>query len=88
MKKLLIAMIIAVCFIGVFATNEKSKVYTRQAAIDNINGNLITFCDECGNMWEWEEDIGKPYTIDEKVVLCMDDMDTETIYDDVIIAIK
>ena len=88
MKKLLVTMITSVCFIGAFSIYEKSNIYTRQAVVDNINGNLITFCDNCGYMWEWEEDVEKSYTVGEKVILRMDDMNTITIYDDVIIAIK
>lgn len=88
MKKLLVAMITTVCFIGAFSIYEKSNIYTRQAVVDSINDNLITFIDNCGYMWTWEEDAAKPYTIGEKVMLCMDDMNTITIYDDVIITIK
>lgn len=88
MKKLLATMITSLCFIGAFSVYEKSSNYTRQAVVDSINDNLIIFVDNCGYMWEWEEDAEKPYTIDEKVILYMDDMNTTTIYDDVIIAIE
>ena len=88
MKKLLVTMITSLCFIGAFSIYEKSNIYTRQAVVDSINGNLITFYDNCGYMWQWEEDTEKQYAIGEKITLCMDDMNTETIYDDVIITIK
>lgn len=88
MKKLLVTMITSLCFIGAFSVYEKSNVYTRQAVVDSINGNLVTFCDNCGYMWELQEDAKNPYIVGEKVMLYMDDMNTETIYDDVIITIK
>ena len=88
MKKLFITMITSLCFIGAFSIYEKSNIYTRQAVVDSINGNLLTFCDNCGYMWQWEEEAEKQHTVGEKVILYMDDMNTETIYDDVIITIK
>ena len=88
MKKLLVAMITTVCFIGAFSVYEKSNTYIRHAVVDSINGNIVTFCDDCGYMWEWEEEEEKPHTVGKKVILYMDDMNTETIYDDVIITIK
>ena len=88
MKKLLITMITSLCFIGAFSVYEKSNIYTRQAVVDSINGNLVTFYDNCGYTWEWQEDTEKQYTVGGKVILYMDDMNTETIYDDVIITIK
>ena len=88
MKKLLVTMITSLCFIGAFSIYEKSNTYTRQAVVDSIDGDLITFCDNCGYMWEWQEDTKKPYTIGKKVMLYMDDMNTETIYDDAIITIR
>lgn len=88
MKKLLVAMITSLCFIGAFSVYEKSNIYTRQAVVDSINDNLITFMDNCGYMWEWEEDAKKSYTVGEKVILYMDDMNTTTVYDDVIITIE
>ena len=88
MKKLFATMITTVCFIGAFSIYEKSNIYTRQAVVDTINGGLVTFCDDCGYMWKWQEDAENPYTVGGKVTLYMDDMNTEIIYDDVIIAIK
>ena len=88
MKKLFVTMITSLCFIGAFSIYEKSNIYTRQAVVDSISGNLITFYDNCGYMWQWEEDTEKQYTVCEKVILYMDDMNTNTIYDDVIITIK
>ena len=88
MKKLLVTMIISLCFIGAFSVYEKSNIYTRQAVVDSINGNLIIFCDNCGYMWDWKEEEENPYAVGEKVMLYMDDMNTKTIYDDVIITIK
>lgn len=88
MKKLLVTMITTVCFIGAFSIYEKSNIYTRQAVVDSINGNLITFVDNCGYMWQWKKDAEKSYIVGEKITLSMDDMNTETIYDDVIITIK
>ena len=88
MKKLFVTMIISLCFIGAFSIYEKSNIYTRQAVVDSINGNIVTFCDNCGYTWEWEKKTEKQYTVGEKVMLYMDDMNTKTIYDDVIITIK
>ena len=88
MKKLFVTMITSLCFIGAFSIYKKSNIYTRQAVVDSINGNLITFCANCGYMWQWQEDTEKQYTVGEKMILYMDDMNTETIYDDVIITIK
>ena len=88
MKKLLVTMIISLCFIGAFSIYEKSNIYTRQAVVDSINGNLVTFCDNCGYTWQWKEEEENPYAVGEKVILYMDDMNTNTIYDDVIITIK
>ena len=87
MKKLFVTMITSFCFIGAFSIYKKSNIYTRQAVVDSINGNIVTFCDDCGYMWQWEE-AEKKYIVGEKVTLCMDDMNTKTIYDDAIITIK
>lgn len=87
MKKLLVTMITSLCFIGAFSIYEKSNIYIRQAVVDNINGNIVTFCDNCGYMWQWHDDENL-YTVGKKVILYMDDMNTGTIYDDVIITIK
>lgn len=88
MKKLLVTMITSLCFIGAFSVYEKSNIYKRQAVVDNIDGNMITFCDNCGYMWQLEAEEEKRYAVGEKVVLYMDDMNTNTIYDDIIITIK
>ena len=88
MKKLLVTMITSLCFIGAFSIYEKSNIYTRQAVVNSIDGDIVTFYDNCGYMWQWEEEAEKQYTAGEKVVLYMDDMNTNTIYDDVIITIK
>ena len=88
MKKLFVTMITSLCFIGAFSIYEKSNIYTRQAVIDSIDGNIVTFYDNCGYMWQWQEDTENQYTVGKKVILYMDDMNTNTIYDDVIITIK
>lgn len=89
MKKFLVVMITLVCFIGAFYFYSKSNIYTRQAVVDSIDGNMIIFVDNCGYSWEWEEEEEEnPYIIGEKVTLRMDDMNTQTIFDDKILTVE
>ena len=77
-----------ICLAGAFYIGSKSTIYTRQAVVDSINDNVITFVDDCGYLWEWELEDEKPYTVGERVSLQMDDMNTESVCDDIIKAVE
>lgn len=82
---LIIGFIALMCVISVIDTR-----YTREARVDSIEGNVITFEDENGNFWEWEkEENEKEYKVKERVILKMDTKGTDrVIEDDVIRRVK
>ena len=82
---LIISFIALMCVINVIDTR-----YTREARVDSIEGNVITFEDENGNFWEWEkEENEKEYKVKERVTLKMDTKGTDrVIEDDVIRRVK
>jgi len=73
-----------------YVINVIDTRYTREARVDSIEGNVITFEDENGNFWEWEkEENEKEYKVKERVVLKMDTKGTDrVIEDDVIRRVK
>lgn len=82
---LIISFIALMCVVSVIDTR-----YTREARVDSIEGNVITFEDENGNFWEWEkEENEKEYKVKERVILKMDTKGTDrVIEDDVIRGVK
>lgn len=82
---LIISFITLMCVINVIDTR-----YTREAKVNSIEGNIITFEDENGNFWEWEkEENEKEYKVKERVILKMDTKGTDrVIEDDVIRGVK
>ena len=78
---LIISFIALMCIISVIDTR-----YTREARVDSIKGNVITFENENGNFWEWEkEENEKEYKVKERVILKMDTKGTDRIIEDDVI---
>ena len=85
------SVIIVLCFISLFILiNRIETRYTRNAKVNSIEKNVITFEDETGHFWEWEkEEDEKDYKIKEKVVLKMHTNNTDNkVEDDIIIRVK
>ena len=84
-------IILLVGFIALMCVIDKIDTrYTRQAKVNSIEQNVITFEDENGNFWEWEkEEKEREYKVKEKVSLIMNTKGTDTeIRDDEIIRVK
>ena len=91
MKKRFFIQSIALIFGFIFLAIVIDKIdstYTREAKVNSIEGNIITFEDTNGNFWEWEQE-KEDFQIKEKVTLIMDTRGTDTnIRDDEIVRIK
>lgn len=84
-------IILLVGFIALMCVIDKIDTrYTRQAKVNSIEQNVITFEDEDGNFWEWEKgEEEKEYKVKEKVSLIMNTKWTDTkIEDDEIVRVK
>lgn len=81
-----IAVILAiVCLFGIFALCANADIYAKTAVVYEIDrdADVVVVEDATGNLWEFEgvED----YEIGNFVSMVMDDNNTTSIYDDVIV---
>lgn len=86
MKKFLFNLLIVVCIIGfVGLLGNIETTYTREGQIVYVEDNIVTVEDESGFSWELETDELKE---GQMVVLKMNDNNTDSIKDDIIIDYK
>ena len=85
MKKVMMCLVIVMLMIlGI----KISNTYVREARVEKVENNVVTFVDTTDNEWEWEMKDGENYDEDQEVRLVMSNMDTTDITDDIIIKIK
>lgn len=82
MKKIMAVLIVMIALIF---SMKVSNTYTREARVDKIENNVVTFIDATGNLWEAYDE---GYEIGQEVKLIMSNFNTDDITDDVIIKIK
>lgn len=91
MKKRFFVQSVALIFSFIFLAIVIDKIdstYRREAKVNSIEGNTVTFEDSSGNFWEWEQ-TREQFQIKEKVTLIMNTKGTDSnIRDDEIIKIK
>lgn len=73
-------------FIGLVGTWEAT--YTRDTVCTGHVGNVYTFTDTCGYMWDWEAEETESFEMGETYKLIMDDCHSTSIHDDWIKKIK
>lgn len=91
MKKRFFVQSVALIFSFIFLAIVIDKIdstYCREAKVNSIEGNTVTFEDSNGNFWEWEQ-TREQFQIKEKVTLIMNTKGTDLkIQDDEIVKIK
>lgn len=82
-------LVLAFVLVLVFCSVIEST-YRREVKVNAVENNVITFEDENGFLWDWEqEESEKAYTIGEKATLIMFNNHTDNnIYDDEIKRVK
>lgn len=86
MMNLLVSLMVGVSVLGgVNNAMPTGSVYTLEATATDYDGveDFTFYTDWTGNVWTDTDN----YKVGQSVVLIMDDMGTETIYDDCILAI-
>ena len=79
-----LALVTALIVFGIYMSN----VYTRNAKVDSIEGNIVTFVDTTDNEWTWKMSDNESYEEGQEVKLVMSTLDTDDMTDDVILKIK
>lgn len=81
---------IAIFFLAVFAfASYSDSTRPLDATVTNIDGNIITLTDGCGDNWEWEATNKEHFTLGESVTMIMDmNCTPHTWWDDEIVRIK
>lgn len=83
MIKKIIIVLTVIAIIGLIGTIETT--YTRNAIVVNVDHLEVTAEDKEGNLWVF---IGDDYSINDDVILIMNDNHTTKITDDKIIKVK
>lgn len=66
-----------------------SSNYSREAYLDNEEGNVLTFIDAYGHLWQWEKEGNEDFHTFEKVKLTFFNNHTDDIIeDDILIKIE
>lgn len=82
-KTIAALLLVTICFC--FCSYAETH-YTRKGIVVEIKDNLVTVEDECGYLWDFEDD---GYCIGDRVKLIMDTNHTDSdIFDDKIIDVK
>ena len=80
------AFIIMLVVIGsIFVMCSKLHQYDREATVTHVWGDEVVCVDSQGQEWTF---IGEGYTTGQQVILKMNDMETTSIYDDIILNVK
>ena len=87
MKAKVFAMI-AVLVVCLTLTMTARSQYTLDAVVVEVNGAVVTVEDSTGNLWDYEVDADAVPVVGACVTLFMQDMDTESIYDDQIVGVR
>ncbi len=85
MKRIIVSILLMVMMV---AGLRVGSTYSREARVDKAEGNIVTFIDTTGNLWEWELTDSESYQEGESVKLIMSDMNTAGITDDEILEIR
>lgn len=81
MKNFFISLILmAICFWCLWF----DTYYERPAKVIEIDNEIITVQDTCGNIWSFK---GHDFSINENIILRMDSNHTDYIYDDIIVKV-
>ena len=79
-----LALVVIMMIFGLSVANT----YSREATVEKIEDNIVTFIDTTDNEWEWELEEGEKYQENQKVKLIMSNLDTVNITDDIILRIR
>jgi hypothetical protein len=81
---MLIAVLVVCLTLAMTAHNQ----YTLEAVVVEVNGAVVTVEDNTGNLWDYEVDVDAVPVVGTQVTLFMQDMNTESIYDDQIVGVE
>lgn len=84
-KVFAVIAVLVVCLILVMTTHNQ---YELEAVVVEVNGAVVTVEDSTGNLWDYEVDADAVPVVGTQVTLLMQDMNTESIYDDQIVGIE
>jgi hypothetical protein len=62
--------------------------YALDAVVVEVNGAVVTVEDSTGNLWDYEVDTDAVPAVGTQVTLFMQDMGTESTYDDQIVGVE
>lgn len=84
-KVFAILAVLVVCLtLAMTAHNQ----YALDAVVVEVNGAVVTVEDNTGNLWDYEADADAVPVVGTQVTLLMQDMSTESIYDDQIVGVE
>ena len=78
---------LALIFVMFLFCGKVERTYSTKATVFSVENSIVTFEDEMGNLWEYEEENGR-YTKGQIVKLIMDNNYTKEFEDDIIIKVK
>lgn len=84
-KMFAVVAVLVVCLTLVMTAR---KQYTLDAVVVEVNGAVVTVEDSTGNLWDYEVDADAVPAVGTQVTLFMQDMNTESIYDDQIVGVE
>ena len=88
MKKIMMIITTMVIVIAMMTALYVAHIYVRDAKVDKVENNIVTFLDHTGNLWEWKIEDDENYCKNQEVRLIMNNMDTPDISDDTIVKVK
>ena len=81
-KMFAVAAALMMCLALAMTTHNQ---YTLDGVVVEVNGTVVTVEDSAGNLWDYEVDADEVPEVGACVTLSMQDMNTESIYDDQIV---
>lgn len=80
---MLVIILLSVGVVGAYETH-----YKKECKIYEVNGDLVTYEDNSGNLWDYEISDSNFKNQNQKYILVFDTNYTNSIYDDMIVKIK
>ena len=84
-KVFVMMVVLVVCLTLVMTAHNQ---YALDAVVVEVSGAVVTVEDSTGNLWDYEVDADAVPVVGTQVTLFMQDMSTESIYDDQIVGVK
>lgn len=84
-KVFAVIAVLVVCLTLVMTAHNQ---YALDAVVVEVDGAMVTVEDSTGNLWGYEVDADATPTVGTQVTLFMQDMGTESIYDDQIVGVE